>query len=302
MHKLRFANFFIEGRPDPPLSELPIADMDHSSPNYFALIGLRLEAGRWFTDRDLGVTEKGAGGSAIVNRAFVSQFFPKENPIGHRLLNGDHKEPGEIVGVVSDFRPMGAENGTRPTIFWPDLRLSTASLVVRSALPSAQVAAAIRGAIGSLDKELAAAEVREMKYYVDEWLSQRRFNTFLLSVFAALALILGMLGIYGVLAGLVNSRVREIGVRMAIGATPSQIGSLVLGQTLVPVGIGLAAGFGASLMLGRFLDALLFQVEPRDPFTLAVAGVTVVLAAPAAIYAPLRRATRVDCTVALREE
>jgi predicted permease len=302
LHKIRMSNFFIEGRPEPPISALPMSDKDHVSPNYLRLIGLRLEAGRWFTDRDLSVTEQGANGYAIVNRAFVRQFFPNENPIGHGLLNGDHKEPSEIVGVVSDFRPMGVENGTRPTIFWPDLRFSSGSLVVRSSLPPDQLAALIRTTVGSLDKEIPAAEVREMKYYVDEWLSQRRFNTFLLGLFAALALILGMMGIYGVLAGLVASRVREIGIRMAIGATPAQIGSLVFGQSMVPVLVGLAAGLAASLVLGRYLESLLFQVYPRDPLTLGLATAAVLGIAPAAIYVPLRRATRVDCTIALREE
>jgi ABC-type antimicrobial peptide transport system permease subunit len=199
-----------------------------------------------------------------VNRAFARQFFPNENPLGRRLLDGDRKQASEIVGVVSDFRPMGVENGTRPTIFWPDLRLPTASLAVRSGAPAAALAAELRGVVWSLDKELPAAEVRSMTYYVDEWLSQRRFNTFLLGVFAGLALILGMLGIYGVLSGLVAARVREIGIRMAIGATPGQIGGLVLRQSMA-----LAAVLAAS---------------------------------PVAVWVPLRRATSADCTVALHEE
>jgi putative ABC transport system permease protein len=160
----------------------------------------------------------------------------------------------------------------------------------------------MRETIWSVDKELPAAEVQPMQHYIDEWLSQRRFNTFLLCVFAALALILGMLGIYGVLASLVASRVREIGIRMAIGATPSQIGALVLGQSMRPVVVGLAAGLGASLLLGRFLETLLFKVRPRDPMTLALAVAAILIVAPMAIYWPLRRATRVDCTIALRDE
>ncbi len=302
LHRISMSNFYIEGRPDPPLNALPIADKDHMSPGYFDLIGLRIEAGRAFTGTDLAVTEKGPNAVVIVNRAFARQFFPHQNPIGQRLLDPDKKQASEIIGIVSDYRPMGVENGTRATIFWPDLRLSTASLMIRSSAPPATLAASIRGLVWSLDKDLPAAEVRPMTYYVDEWLSQRRFNTFLLGVFAALALTLGMLGIYGVLAGLVASRVREIGIRMAIGATPAQIGALVLGQSMMPVAAGLAAGLAASLALGRFLESLLFQVRPRDPLTLGLALAAVLAAAPLAVWVPLRRATHVDCTVALHEE
>jgi putative ABC transport system permease protein len=141
-----------------------------------------------------------------------------------------------------------------------------------------------------------------MDSYVDEWLSQRRFNTLLLGIFAGLALVLAMMGIYGVLSNLVASRVREIGIRMAIGARPGAIGWLVLRQSMIPVAIGLCVGLAGSLALSRFLEALLFQVHPRDPLTLGAAAATILLLSPAAIYAPLRRATRVDCTVALREE
>ena len=101
------SNFFVEGRPESPMAELPIADKDHGSPGYLPLIGLRLEAGRWFTDSDLSVTEKGPNGVAIVNRAFVRQFFPNEDPIGRRLLSESKKQASQIVGVVSDYRPMG---------------------------------------------------------------------------------------------------------------------------------------------------------------------------------------------------
>ena len=302
LHRISMSNFFIQGRPDPPLDSLPIADKDHVSPGYLELIGLRIEAGRTFAAADQAFTEKGPNAVAIVNRAFARQFFPNENPIGHRLLDGDRKQASEIIGIAADFRPMGAENGPRPTIFWPDLRLQTASLVVKSSASNARVASGIRELIWSLDPALPGAEIQPMAYYVDEWLSQHRFNTFLLGIFAGLALILGMLGIYGVLSGLVASRVREIGIRLAIGATPARIGRLVLAQSMLPVAAGLMVGLAASLVLGRFLDSLLFQVGPRDPLTLALSFFGVLAIAPLAVWIPLRRATRVDCTVALREE
>jgi putative ABC transport system permease protein len=161
---------------------------------------------------------------------------------------------------------------------------------------------AIEDTISSLDKDLLAKRVQTMDEYVKDWQSQRKFNTLLLATFAGLALVLAMIGIYGVLANLVASRVREIGIRTAIGASPAEIRKLVLLQSLIPVAFGLAIGLAGSVALGRFVEALLFQVRPRDPLTLALAASTILLVSPAAIYIPLRRATRVDCTVALREE
>src|SRR5262249_37014002 len=154
-----------------------------------------------------------------------------------------------------------------------------------------------REVMRSLDRELPAVEVKPMDSYVQEWQSERKFQTLLIAIFASLALVLAMVGIYGVLSNLVAARVREIGIRMALGARPGQIGRLVLAQSMIPVTIGLAAGLGGALMLGRFLEALLFEIRPRDPVTLALAASAILLVSPAAIYVPLRRATRVDCTV-----
>ena len=141
-----------------------------------------------------------------------------------------------------------------------------------------------------------------MSYHVDQWQSQRKFNTLLLSIFAALAVVLAMMGIYGVLATLVASRVREIGIRMALGARPVEIRKLVLRQSMVPVAIGVVVGTAGALALNRFLEALLYEVRSRDPLTLAAAAAVILLVSPPAVYIPMRHATRVECVVALREE
>jgi predicted permease len=228
LHSVSFHNFFIAGRPEPALDALPIADQSHVSPGYFNAIGLRLETGRWSTDRDLEAAESSRAVVAV-NRAFVGKFFPNENPLGKILLNGDKKTSSEIVAVVSDYRALGAEEGNRPTIFHFTLQMPRTTLLVRGGGPPQTLAGELRNAIWSLDRNLPAADVRPMEYYVDEWLSQRRFNTVLLEIFAGLALVLGMMGIYGVLT-------------------------------------------------------------------------MVLMISPVAIWLPLRRATRVDCTVALRAE
>jgi putative ABC transport system permease protein len=131
LHQVVMANFFIVGRPEPPISALPMADMAHCSPGYLRAIGLRLEAGRWFTDRDLQAGANVQNGVVIVDRAFARQFFPDQNPLGQHITR-DKNHSFEIVGVISGYRPMGAENGTRSTIFWPDLQMSHATLVLCS--------------------------------------------------------------------------------------------------------------------------------------------------------------------------
>jgi putative ABC transport system permease protein len=308
LHSVSASNFYIAGRPDPPLNALPIADHADASPNYLALLRLPLLVGRPFTDADLETTEraienpKGGDGVCIVNQAFTREFFKNEDPIGQRLLNGDRTHGCRIVGVVADYRPMGAEAGVRAQIFRPNLRSHGASLVVRTAASTEAVASGIRKAVYGLDRDLTIDAVWPLDHWVDEWQAQRRFNTLLLSVFAGLALLLALAGIYSVLSNVVASRTREIGIRVAMGARPRQIGNLVLRQSMIPVAAGLGIGLAASLALARFLEILLFQVRARDPLTLALSALIILAVSPAAIYVPLRRALAVDCMVALREE
>ena len=308
LHSVSASNFFFAGRPDPPRNALLIADFAHTSPDYLALLRLPMLTGRALTEADLEATEKaaedpkGGEGVCLVNQAFAREFFKDEQPIGQRLLESDKKYACRIVGVVADYRPMGAENGVRAQIFRPSLRNRAASLVVRTAAPTDAIASGIRKTVYGMDRDLVIDKVQPLDHWVDDWQAQRRFNTLLLSVFAGLALLLALAGIYSVLSNVVASRVREIGIRVAIGARPRQIGMLVLWQSMTPVAAGLAIGLAASLALSRFLESLLFQVGPRDPLTLTLSALAVLAVSPAAIYIPLRRALAIDCMVALREE
>jgi ABC-type antimicrobial peptide transport system permease subunit len=175
-------------------------------------------------------------------------------------------------------------------------------LILRTAVPPESLADDARAVLWSLDKELVSARVTTMESFIDESLAMRWFDLVLLATFAGLALLLAMIGVYSVLTNLVASRTREIGIRMALGAAPATIGKMIAGQSLRPIVIGLGLGVALSLGLGRVLESMLFQVTPRDPLTLSLAVAAVLLAAPLAIYLPLRRATRVECTEALREE
>jgi len=301
LHAVGFATFSVAGHAKLSDLQQPMADVAHGSPGYLQTIGLRLEAGRWFTGADLVATGDARDGVVIVNHAFARQFFPRQSPLGQRIALDD-KRSFEIVGVVSDYRALGVEGGTRSTIFWPGLALRHATIVVRSALPPAPLASAIRSAVAGLDRQLPAPEVRPIEHWTDLWFSQRKFNTLLLGCFAALAMLLGMIGVYGVLANLVASRTREIGIRLAIGASPGKVGALVARQAMMPVAAGLAIGLAASLALGRFIESLLFQIRPRDPVTFAAATLAILAVAPLAILVPFLRATRVDCTAALRND
>jgi putative ABC transport system permease protein len=302
LHQIRLTNFTIEGRPEPSVDALPLADVADVDPQFFEVLGLRLLGGRFFTGTDRENAEADKQTPVIVNETFARKFFAGENPVGKRLFGGARKHPAEIVGVVSDFTPIGAENGKRPEIFTPYLMLAEATLLVRTEGAPESYAKALQSVVWSIDRDLPADKALTMDYYSDDILAQRRFNTLLIGIFAALALVLAMLGIYGVLSNLVASRVREIGIRMAIGATPREIGRLILRQSLVPVAIGLAIGLAGTFALSQFLEALLFRVRARDPLTLAAAVIAILAIAPVALYVPLRRATAVDCTVALRQE
>lgn len=302
LHRVSFTNFYIAGRPDPPLNALPMSDFAASSPEYLSMIGMRLQQGRYFTERDLTQTEKGGDGVVIVNQAWVQKFMSGEEALGKRILNQSKKNAFEIVGVVADYRPLGTENGPRPQIFWANLQLNSASLLVRTHGDPGTITSALQAVVTGLDKEIPTNKVETMEHHLHYWISQRQFNTLLMTLFAGLALLLAMIGVYGVLANMVASRTREIGIRMAIGAGRGGVAKLIIGQSLKPVVIGLALGLAGSLALSRYLESLLFQVRADDWMTRAVAIGTMLLVTPLAIFVPLRRAMGVDCAVALREE
>ncbi len=302
LHQISMHQFLIAGRPEPPPESISVFDTARASPNYFDVIGLHLIAGRSFTDADLPRSDKDTDSVAIINQSMERQSFGGENPIGQRLLEGNKSHSYEIVGVVSDYRALGVESAVRPEVFVPSMQMDKASLIFRTSGPLDALSKPIQQAIWSLDRGIPETKVATMDSYLDEFQSQRKFNTLLLGIFAGLALVLAMIGIYGVLANLVTSRVREIGIRMAVGAAPAEIGKLILRQSLLPISIGLAAGVAGTLALARFVEALLFHVRARDPLTMILAISAILLISPLALAVPLRRATRVDCTVALREE
>jgi putative ABC transport system permease protein len=282
-----------------PMMERPISSYRPITPDYFRAMGIRTIAGRTATDTDEPRR------LAVVSQHTADVVWPGQDPVGKQFRRGDPKEtPYEIIGVVSDVRSASLQEAPGLMVYVPywTRPSSFASLVVRTSGDPAAMADAIRAAVWSVDSQLPVSRIETMDHIEDRSLSQKRFQTALLLLFAGSALLLAALGTYGVLSFSVAQRTNEFGVRMSLGAQPKSILRLAMLRGLVPVAIGAVAGLGGALAVGRLVSGLLFGVSPYDWKT--VAGVMVVtgITAVCACWVPARRATRVDPLDALRYE
>jgi predicted permease len=282
-----------------PTMDRPLADNREVNPEYFKTMGMRLLAGRYFEERDRGKPV------TVISAMTAARLWPGANALGKRLIQGGGRlGPIEVVGVVADIRGASLTHAPSNTIYvpyWQDSNYKL-SLAVRTGLPVGTAGAAIRAAVRQMDAEMPLPEIRTMEQRLAESVAPRRFQMTLVLLFAAAALLLASLGIYGVVAYSVGQRTSELGIRMALGERPGAISAMVLRQGLAPVAAGLAAGVVGSLALGRLLGSLLFGVQATDPATMA--GVVTVLAAVAVLasWVPALRATRIDPATALRGE
>ncbi len=295
------SGFDIEGRPAPPPDEKMMAGNRAISPDYFSTMGISFIKGRDFTDMD---NEKAAG-VAIINQSLARLFFRDEDPIGKRVSwDAKTNQWYSIVGVVSDIRHASLDEKAEPEIYLPYLQRPKPSLTlaIRTHTDSESMLSAVRSEIQSIDKDQPIDEAMTMNQYLSDSISQRRFNTLLLGLFATLALGLALVGIYGVMSYSVTQRTHEIGIRMALGAKTTDVLKLVVGQGLMLALAGIAAGLAASFALTRLLSDLLYEVSATDFLTFASVSVLLAIAALLASYIPARRATRVDPMVALRYE
>jgi putative ABC transport system permease protein len=282
-----------------PIMDRPLADNRKVNPEYFRTMGIRLLAGRIFEERDKGKPE------TVISVMTAQRLWPGQNAVGKRLIQGAGQlGPIEVVGVVADIRGASLTQAPSNTIYVPYWQDSNTfiSVAVRTSLAPPAVATAIRGVLRQMDAEMPLPAIRTMDERMAESVAPRRFQMTLVLLFAAAALLLASLGIYGVVSYSVGQRTGEIGIRMALGAQPGSIFGMVLRQGMAPVAAGLAAGVAGSLALGRLLGSLLFGVNATDPAT--IAGVVALLAAVAALasWAPARRAIRIDPAQALRGE
>jgi putative ABC transport system permease protein len=295
--------FMIEGQAWNPGAH-PAFPYLQISDDYFGSLAIPLRKGRYFT-RDDKVDSKKV---TIIGESFARRYFPNEDPIGKRIKLGGPGYPKfqymEIVGVVGDVKYFGLAHESVPTVYVPltqDVPLYT-FLIVRSEGSAVGVEQQVHHAIQSLDGDVVVKHMSTIEELLTDSVAEPRFRTTLLGIFSGVALILAAIGVYGVLAYSVVQRTHEIGVRVALGGQRRDILRLVMGQGLQVTLVGLAIGITISIGLTFVLRGLLFQVKPADPVTfISVAGL-LGLTALVACYAPARRATRVDATVALRYE
>jgi putative ABC transport system permease protein len=292
----------VEGRPF-DRADAPAAAFRAVSPAFFATMGIPLLAGRVPAETDAETAPL----VVAVNQAMVRRLWATESPLGHRIRFVNEEPPRwyEVVGVVGDVKSRGLDAEEEPAAYVPFAQrmvpfVRGVSLVVRTAgEPMAQLPA-IRNALLGVDAEQPVFGVRTLDEVLSRSVAGRRFQAVLLQAFAGLALLLSVIGIYGVLSDAVGRRTREIGVRMALGAQPAQVLRLILGEGMALALFGLALGLPASLALARTLKSFLFGITPGDPRTLVALSVVLALSALLAAYIPARRATRVDPMTALR--
>ena len=288
----------VEGRPDLPPGEQPEASFRPVSPGYFRTLGLPLHRGRDFGRFDGG----GAPLVAIVNEAFVKTHFPGEDPLGRRIRV--FGVPREIVGTVGDERFDGLEAGPAPAMYLP-LRQNPQpglTVVLRSDREPIAAVAALREAVRAASPTLALFDVTTAEGALATSVEQRRFTLVLLAGFAAVALLLAVVGVYGIVSCSLGERTREVGVRMALGAEAWHVFHLVVREGMTLAVGAVALGGASALALGRLLERLLFRVEPRDPLTFAIVAMVLLGAAFVASAVPAARAVRLDPARTLRAE
>jgi putative ABC transport system permease protein len=299
----RGTRYALEGRAYGTEDDLPRANAGTVAPGYFRLFGARMLAGRDFGPQDTAASLP----VAIVNRSFAARAWPGLDPLGRRVRLGTKSETPwrTVVGVVPDLRMDGmADDDPQDGVYLPLAQEapSFVSVAVRTRGNPLALAALVRKEVTALDPDLPIFFVRSM----DEVLAQQTFfpNLFsvLFGIFGACALVLAAVGIYGVMAFVVERRTQEIGIRMALGSGQSGVLRLILAQGLRQLGLGLAAGLLLASAVSRLLAKVLFQVKPGDPPTFALVALVLTAVAMAACLIPARRAARVDPLVAIRNE
>jgi len=290
--------FRIENGPALPANERFQADLRRVSPGFFRTMGIALKRGRDLDPRD----GPDAPVVVLVDEAFARRFFSGQNPIGRHLLYGSGK--AEIVGVAGNVRHVGADREARPTLYVSYLQqpAERMTLVLRTSTAPESLIRGVKAAIWSVDADIPVYRIESMEDVISEATSAPRLTLSLLAAFAAAALGLAGLGVFGVVAYTVSLRSREIGIRMALGARAADVVRMAIYQGLLPTAAGEVAGIAAALVLTRFMGGILYGVSFYDPEVLAGVAMFLGLVSIGASWIPARRAARIDPMVVLREE
>lgn len=285
-----------------------------ASPDLFRILRIPLLRGRLFTENDRPSTAR----VAIINEALARQAFPDRDPLGEKIVidavgSARADGPRQIVGVVGDMRETGPDKPPEISVFVPRSQVPDAvtdianhilpmAWVIRANSPSERIASAVKRAVLAIDAQQPISAYHAMDFVVSERMARHEFNLVLMSIFAAIAVLLAAIGIHGVVSYQVARRVRELGIRIALGATRADILRLVIRQAMIPVAVGVGAGMASALAVTRLIESMLFAVSARDPRTMAAIPLIVSAIALLGCIVPARRAAKIDPIIALRSE
>jgi len=295
--------FIVGDKPVPPHSALPMAAFVPVAAGYFETLEMTVRDGRVFDARDRVESQP----VAIVNETAAVRLWPGESALGKRVKQGWPEEPGtwrEVVGVVSDVKLEGVDQDTPLQIFLPlpQLPVRNVAFVVRTATEPEGLAAALESSVQRVQPDLPVTRILAMTQLMTRAIAGRRLSTVIFAVFAAVAMLIAAVGLYGVVSQSVTERTREIGVRMALGAEQRRVLGMFVRQGLLTALVGIAAGTAGSVLLSTWTEQLVFNVPPRDPATLGAVACLLLGVATLACYVPARRATRVDPLIALKAD
>jgi putative ABC transport system permease protein len=302
--RLRMTRFAVEGQPPPARGSEPTADMRGIfTATYFDTVGMRLIAGRNFTAEELATKQP----VMVINQSLAKRLWPNEEAVGQHLRSVPSKADVQpvvstVIGIVADTHQESLVSAARPEITKPMVDYTQLTLAVRGNADPEALIASVKSQIWTIDKNLPLFEVRTMEQVLDEDTGQRRFESFLMSIFAGVALVLASIGLFGVLSSLVSQRTQEIGIRMALGAQAKDVLGMVLGEGFRMVFLGVIIGVAGGIALSRYLSSLFFGVSPANPATYIEVALLMMGIALVACLLPAWRAIRVNPMVALRYE
>lgn len=289
-------------KPDGENGHFPWAGWRIVSGDYFRTMGIPMLKGRTFNQHD----PIGKPWRIIISKRLADTLWPGQDPVGRQALlwKGQGNNPAEVIGVVANQRERGLEADPTLTVYLPSYGSGPGPVefAVHTAGNPTALTPSLRSTLKEIDAKLPLADVQTMDELVSRSVAPRRFNMFLLTIFAGVALLLALVGVYGVLAYSVGRRTAEIGLRIALGATPRSVLTLIVGQGMRPIMVGIALGMAGAVGLSHFVSSLLFNVKPVDPLTYGAVALLVAVAALLSCYVPALRALRVDPVAALRQE